>query len=487
MARSQSAPEPCSFVIFGATGDLALTKLLPALYRIERSGAMPAEIRFVASGRRDLGRDGWRARLTGSLKEVLGEDWSADIAQRLAQRFDYVAGDLEQVETFRRIGAALGGAPDCRRVVFYLALPPEVFPAVAARLGEAGLNEPRGASRIVVEKPFGRDLASARTLNALLHRHFDEQQVFRIDHFLGKEMVQNLMVFRFANPLIETVWNRHYVDHVQITVAESKGIEGRGSFYETTGALRDMVQNHLMQLLTLTAMEPPAALDTDGLQAEKVKVLRSLRPIGEDEVGRHALRAQYAAGEVNGTPVRGYRQEDEVAPASATETYAMLKLHIDNWRWCGVPFLLRTGKRLAQSNAHIALRLRGAPQRLFAGEAAPNWILIELQPAERLELEINVREPGSRAGLRGLQLEAGYRVAGTGDLGAYGELLLDVIEGDRRLFIGAEEIEGAWRLLDPVLRRWEQEPEGIASYPAGSWGPAEAARLAAPIQWLDRL
>jgi glucose-6-phosphate 1-dehydrogenase len=474
---------PCSFVIFGATGHLAATKLLPALYRLELEKRLPEVTNFVAFARRDWDDAAWKAHMEASLRGRLGAQFTPQCFARFAARFSYVRGDLNDVAAYRRLLEELGkpktGA--CSNIVFYLALKPEDFGAAVDNLAAVGLNRPRGLHRIVVEKPFGSDLASAQALNALLHRHYDEKQIYRIDHYLAKETVQNLLVFRFANLMIEPVWNRNYIGEVQITVGEDAGIETRADYYDKSGALRDMLQNHMMQLLTLVAMEPPAALEADALRDEKVKVLRSIRPIPAQDVQSHALRARYAAGNVGGEPVQGYLDEPGVAPDSATETYVAARFYIDNWRWRGVPFYLRTGKRLAKQSSFIAIRMRQPPQQLFREAAgsgmAPNWILLGLQPQESMDLEILAKRPGLGMQAHLVRMNAGYRQDGEPRPDAYEALLADIIRGDATNFIRFDEVEWAWRVVDPILAAWAQDRGSMLNYAAGSWGPAEAKAL----------
>jgi glucose-6-phosphate 1-dehydrogenase len=481
--NSESDLFPCSFVIFGATGHLAATKLLPALYRLESDGRLPEVTNFIAFTRREWTDADWKAHMEQTLRPKLGQQFTPDCFARFAARFSYVRGDLQDAGSFRRLLEELGKPKTgvCSNIVFYLAIKPEDFGAVTGNLAAAGLNLPRGLHRIVVEKPFGVDLESAQALNQLLHRHFDEQQIYRIDHYLAKETVQNLLVFRFANLMIEPLWNRNFVDHVQITVAEQAGIENRADYYDKAGALRDMLQNHLMQLLTLVAMEPPAALEADTLRDEKVKILRSIRPIPRRAVHAHAFRAQYGAGRIDGKQVPGYRDEAGVAKDSITETYIAAKFFIDNWRWRGVPFYLRTGKRLALQSSLIAIRLRHPPQQLFREtpleNMTPNWILLSLQPGESMHLEIHAKQPGQGMHTRVIQMNAGYRQDHEPQPDAYEALLADIIRGDATNFIRFDEVEWAWRVVDPILRFWEQEREFIHSYAAGGWGPEEANRL----------
>jgi glucose-6-phosphate 1-dehydrogenase len=472
---------PCNFVIFGATGNLASNKLLPALYRLELAGKLPEGLNFVAFGRREWDDAAWREQVTQLLQAKLKAE-GAEL-KRFASRFDYLRGELGDTESYQRLKELLAKPKlgVCSNVVFYLAIKPGDFAPVIKNLDAVGLCKPRGLHRIVVEKPFGVDIESAQMLNQLLHRYFDEKQVFRIDHYQGKETVQNLLVFRFANTLIEPLWNRNYIDHVQITVAEDIGIDKRADYYDKAGALRDMLQNHLMQLLTLVAMEPPPALEADALRDEKVKVLRSIRPISRRSVHAHAFRAQYKAGMVGGQNVVGYQEEAGVEHDSVTETFVAAKFYIDNWRWRGVPFYLRTGKRLKKNMSMIALRLRHPPQQLFRETPLetlePNWIVLSIQPEESMHIEIQAKQPGLDMNTRVVKLNASFRNPDENPLDAYEALLLDVIEGDRTLFIRFDEVEWAWRVVDPILKYWAQERDFIHTYAAGGWGPIEANRL----------
>jgi len=472
---------PCSFVIFGATGNLASNKLLPALYHLEAASRLAESLTIIAFSRRDWTTENWREHMRETLKGKIKGPLDTPVFERFIARFSYHKGDLNDVASYRALAERMPPESACSSAVFYLAIKPAEFGAVIQNLEAAGLNTPRGLHRVVIEKPFGEDLESAQMLNRLLHQHFDEEQVYRIDHFLGKETVQNLLVFRFANTLIEPLWNRNFIDHVQITVAESIGIEDRADYYDRAGALRDMLQNHLMQLLTVVAMEPPAALEADALQDEKVKVLRSIRPIAKRAVHAHALRAQYARGTIDGKPVPGYQQEQDVEPNSITETFVAAKFYIDNWRWRGVPFYLRTGKRMPHQTSMIAIRFRHPPQQLFRETPLesidPNWILLSIQPDESMRMEIHVKQPGLDMDTRLMQMNASFLKTDEQTLDAYETLLLDVIEGDRSLFLRFDEIEWAWRVVDPILKHWAVEREYIPTYAAGSWGPADANRL----------
>ncbi len=473
---------PCNFVIFGATGNLATHKLLPALYRLDASDSLSPELKFVAFSHRALSQEEWIASLNTSLHDTLGDSLHQDVLARFAQRFSYITGDFGDAAAYQKLQGLLAQSANARQAnVYYLAIKPTEYVNVVKHLDQAGMNQPHGAHRIVIEKPFGEDIESAVVLNEVLHRSFDEEQIYRIDHYLGKETVQNLMVFRFANTLIEPLWNRNFIDHVQITVAEDVGIDNRADYYDRAGALRDMLQNHLMQLLTSIAMEPPPALEADPLRDEKVKVLRSIRAISRRSVHAHAFRAQYAAGSSKGEAVPGYQDEKGVEKNSVTETFIAAKFYIDNWRWRGVPFYLRTGKRLEKKLTLIAIRFRHPPQQLFRETPleimAPNWMLLSIQPSESMHMEIQVKKPGLEMDTRVISLDASYHKGDETSLPAYETLLLDIIKGDRTLFIRFDEVEWSWRVVDPILKYWSQEREFIHTYPAGTWGPEEANRL----------
>ena len=481
MASAAAGEFPCNFVIFGATGNLATNKLLPALYHLQGGGRLPAGLRLVAFSRRDWDTDTWLAHMRAMLEQKLGARLRADVFEPLAARFTYVRGELHDFNAYLHLAEVLGWG-GCSANVFYLSIKPAEFADVAKFLAQAKLNRgERGAARVVVEKPFGEDLESARELNDVMHRHFTEDQIFRIDHYLGKETVQNLMVFRFANTLIEPIWNRNYIDQVQITVAEDIGIDKRADYYDHAGALRDMLQNHMMQILTVVAMEPPPAFEADALRDEKVKVLRSIRQIPRRAVHAHAFRAQYGPGTVGGQRVQGYQQEVGVEPNSVTETFVAAKFYVDNWRWKGVPFYLRTGKRLARPLSMVAIRFRHPPQQLFREtpleSLEPNWIILSIQPQQSMNIELHVKAPGLDMDTRVMSLNASYLKLNETSLDAYEALLLDVIEGDRTLFIRFDEVEWAWRVVDPILKYWAQEREFIQTYPAGTWGPEGANRL----------
>jgi glucose-6-phosphate 1-dehydrogenase len=475
--------EPCTFVIFGATGNLAQTKLLPALYHLEAAERLPPGMAILGFGRRSWDTGNWRKEVEATLDGRVRGGLNSGLFQRFQERLHYFQGDLGDSESYQRLREELAQAQHLpENVVFYMAIRPAEFGLVSENLARVGLHEQRvGWRRLVVEKPFGYDLESARILDQRLHRHFVEEQIYRIDHYLGKGTVQNVLVFRFANLMLEPLWNRNYIDHVQITHSETRGIEERAEYYEGAGALRDMVQSHLLQLLTLVAMEPPASMDAEALRDEKVKVLRSIRPIPPSAVHAHAFRAQYARGMVEGRKVASYLEEEGVEPESSTETYAALKLYIDNWRWRHVPFYIRTGKRMNRNFSLIGIRFKHPPQLLFREtqieRLSPNWILMGMQPQECLRAELQAKQPGLEMRSRTITLDAAYSHGQGQRLDAYEALLLDVVAGDRSLFLRYDEVNWAWRVVDPILKVWAMERDFIHTYAAGSWGPSEADRL----------
>ena len=478
-----------ALVVFGATGDLAARKLYPALASLAQREQLPARMVVVGVARTVMDDDDFADRVRKALVDV-GQDPSERIEalERRGMRFRYLAGSFDDAETFRRLshvlaeeGAARGGSTSH---LFYLATVPTLFAAVARGLGEAGLaREPAGAfRRLVVEKPYGRDLESARALDAELHRHFEERQIFRIDHYLAKETVQNILAVRFTNTIFEPLWNRRYVDHVQITVAEELGVEHRGTFYEQAGALRDIVQNHVMQVLALTVMEPPVSFDADAIRDEKVKALRSVHPLVPNELARRVVRGQYAAGRIDDEPVPAYIDEEGVAHDSTVETYVALALDIDNWRWAGVPFYVRTGKRLPHRVTEVALRYKQVPFLPLPPGARqslePNTLVLRIQPDEGIVMCFAAKVPGQTFTVRDVALSFSYRDAFAERAPeAYERVLLDALIGDATLFIRSDEVEAAWRIVQPVIDAFETDAIPLHRYPAGTWGPAAAEEL----------
>ena len=474
--------EPCTYVIFGATGNLSQKKLMPALYHLEQAGRLPEGMRVLGVGRRDWDDEVWRKTVEDWLTPRARAGLDPEVFKRFRERLFFFQGDINDETSFPRLQIMLNGPDYPSNIAFYMSLAPAEFAVVSNGLAAAGLNrDDDGWRRMVLEKPFGYDLESAEILNKSLHRHWREDQIFRIDHYLGKGTIQNILVFRFANLMLEPLWNRNYIDHVQIIHAESAGIEQRAGYYDGAGALRDMVQSHLLQMLTLVAMEPPANLDAECLRDEKVKVLRSIRPIPQSAVHAHAFRAQYGRGSIGKEKVGGYLDEKGVPAQSTTETYAALKVYIDNWRWRNVPFYLRTGKRMAQSTSQISIRFKHPPQQLFREtqieQLKPNWLLMGIQPNECLRLELQVKQPGLEMLAETQRLDAATCGVAQYGIDAYEALLLDVIDGDHSLFLRFDEVSWAWRVVDPILKVWATERDFIHPYPAGSWGPQEANRL----------
>jgi glucose-6-phosphate 1-dehydrogenase len=481
---------PCTMVIFGVAGDLTSRLLMPALYHLAVDELLPDTFQIVGYARTDVTEDDLRARLRESIVTEVGAGVDEVRLDWLVSRLTYVRGSFDDEDGFDRLATHLESVdaernPDGHRL-YYLATAPEFFDGVCARLAARGLlDETQGAwRRVIVEKPFGEDLASARALNASLAGVMDEAQIYRIDHYLGKETVQNILVFRFGNGIFEPVWNRRYVDHVQITVAETLGVETRGGYYDQTGALRDMVPNHLFQLLTLVAMEPPSSFQASSLHDEQAKLLQAVTPIDPASCGVSTVRAQYGGGRLGGEAVPGYLEEPRVDAGSSTETYAALTVSVDNWRWAGVPFYLRTGKRMAAKRTEVVIRFRRAPLALFrhSDVEAPsaNQLLLSIQPEESISLEFAAKVPGPGLTAEPVRMRFCYQehFAVTPRTG-YETLLYDAMTGDRTLFKRADMIEAGWALVDPVLRAWEADMCGLATYEAGSPGPPEADALLA--------
>ena len=487
--RLERVPDPSILVLFGATGDLAHRKVIPALYHLWRTNLLPHEFLLLAVGRRPYDDEEFRAEIRSSLEQFsrvlpLDEDaWRSFAEQILYERLDF--DDPAAFEALAKRLDDLDKENGTRgNHLFYLATQPSQFAAIVGQLGRVGLDHEHhegGWRRVVIEKPFGHDLDSAKRLNREVGKVFRESQVYRIDHYLGKETVRNLLVFRFGNGIFEPLWNRRYVDHVQITVAESIGIENRGAFYEQTGASRDVLQNHLLQLVSLVAMEPPATFEANALRDEKVKVLRAIE-ITPDDVSNDVVRGQYAPGWVAATHVPGYREEPEVDPNSETETFVAAKFMIDDWRWSGVPFYVRTGKRLPKRSTEIAIQYREVPHRLFKDEGVepdPNLLAIRIQPDEGIMLRFGAKVPGLGLDVRSVTMDFTYGSAFSVDSpDAYETLILDALQGDASLFTRADEVEEAWSIVDPIIDSWASgSAPTFPNYDAGTWGPPEADAL----------
>jgi glucose-6-phosphate 1-dehydrogenase len=479
--------EPTIIVIFGAGGDLAWRKLVPALYDLLLDQRLPEQCAIVGVARKQLDDEAFRRRIRDGVDRFSRRGTAEEEVWRpFADSISYVSEDLGDPASGTALSVRLGEIEAQWGVranrVYYLAIPPTMMEPAAAMLQRLGVCKDCSRDRLVVEKPFGRDLPSARSLNQFLNGMFVESQIYRIDHYLGKETVQNILAFRFANSLYEPIWNRRYIDHVQITVAETVGVEERGEYYDRAGALRDMVQNHLLQILCLVAMEPPISFDADEIRNKKVDVLRAIRPIRAEDIHGVAVRGQYRKGTVLGRAVPGYRDEENVSPASTTETFAAFTFHIDNWRWQGVPFYLRTGKRLPAKVSEVSVIFRSPPHQFFPSAAVESWqpnrIVIRIQPEEGIGTRIQVKQPGTRLLLGAADMQFRYREAfKTPAPEAYETLLLDVIRGDATLFMRADQVECAWQVVTPILDAWESVPPAdFPDYPAGSWGP-EAAEL----------
>jgi glucose-6-phosphate 1-dehydrogenase len=478
--NSTTSPATFHLVLFGGTGDLTLRKLMPALYYAYRDGCFE-QANIVGAARQPFGDDEYRALLTREVPQhIEPAAFDATTWERLVAQMRYRAIDAAQPEHFTELAGLLGGDPQVCRV-FYLATTPALFVPICRNLAAAGLATP--AARVVLEKPLGRDLASSRKINDAVGAIFSEEQIYRIDHYLGKEMVQNLLALRFGNILLEPVWSRSCVRDVQITIAETVGVGSRGEFYDHTGALRDMVQNHVLQCLCIVAMEPPASIAADAVRDAKLQVLRSLRPFGRADVQTKTVRGQYRAGAVGSTPVRGYLEEEGIAPASTTETFVALKAEVDNWRWAGVPFYLRTGKRMQDRLAEIVINFRPVPHSIFDADAPRrNKLVIKLQPDDQLTFEINTKTPGDSMQLSPMSLNLAFNESaaarrGPRRLDAYERLLMDVVRGRLALFVRRDELEAAWTWIEPIFAAWEQLREAPKPYTAGTWGPAASSAL----------
>ncbi|MGH7726134.1 MAG: glucose-6-phosphate dehydrogenase [Candidatus Eiseniibacteriota bacterium] len=491
LTRDSVAPPAC-LVIFGATGDLTSRKLLPALYHLKKNGLLPAHFAVVGYARKELDDAAFAESLRSATAEHARTPLDPALWQDFAEGLSYVTGDFADAAGFERLAKTLERIDRERGTegnrLFYFATPPTFYPILFENLGHAGLLEEKDGrfARIIVEKPFGRDLESARALNEIALRFARERQIFRIDHYLGKETVQNILVFRFGNAIFEPLWNQKYVDHVQITVGESIGVEGRGRFYEEAGALRDIVQNHLLQLVTLMAMEPPGSFEADPIRDEKVKVLRAVPHLTPRDVPARVVRGQYGAGSVGGTDVVGYREEEGVAKDSGTETFVALELAVDNWRWAGVPFFVRAGKRLPKRVTEIAVQFKRVPHSIFgslggAGSSAPepNVLALRIQPEEGISLKFGAKIPGPRVRVEPVKMDFLYGSSfGVDPPEAYERLLLDALLGDSTLFIRRDEVEAAWSIVTPILEAWsDAPPPAFPDYDAGTWGPEPADAL----------
>ena len=484
----ESISPPAALVVFGASGDLVRRKLLISLLRLHKQGLLSEQFYFIGCGRKQLSDSEFQEIVR---KAVAGEDIAPKQIEAFARRFYYVSGAYEDAGFYEDIKKRLSNLESTYKVggsvIFYLSVPPFLYPSIVEQLGKAGLSGLAKSNaadnvKLVVEKPFGRDLQSATELNEQIRRYFNESQIYRIDHYLGKETVQNILMFRFANSIFEPVWNRNYIDHVQITIAESMGIEHRGGYYDKAGALRDMFQNHMLQMLALVAMEPPTSFEADRIRDEKVKLLRSIRPfkIGADST--NIVRGQYGPGVLDGKKVTGYRQEQDVADDSKTETFVAAKMWVDNWRWKNVPFYLRTGKRLSHKDTEIAITFRKVPHSMFVasglGDMPRNVLVMQIQPEEGISLNFEAKRPGSKICMGTLNMSFSYRsVFGVKMPEAYQRLLSDCMHGDQTLFTRQDDVDATWRLLTPLLELWAGDGSAPHEYPAGSESFAAADNL----------
>lgn len=487
--RLERTADPCTVIIFGASGDLTKRKLVPALYRLTQERLLPAEFAILGFARSPMNDDEFRAKMKDAIA-TYSEAKRVDDAvwESFAQGLFYLPGNINDPEAYTKMRERLDEIDQARGTagnrVFYLSVGPDFYSESIKQLGDAGLAKPEGKgwTRIIIEKPFGRDLESARKLNQDVLKVFDEEQVYRIDHYLGKETVQNLMVFRFANGIFEPIWNRQYIDHVQITNAEAIGVEDRGGYYETAGVLRDMIQNHVFQVLSLVAMEPPNSLSANGVRDEKIKAMQAVRPIPVDQVDQFVVRGQYGPGSVGGKPAKGYREEKDVNPESQTDTYVALKLYFDNWRWGGVPFYIRSAKRMPKRVTEIAIQFKEAPHLIFSQTAGqqlePNVLVVRVQPDEGITLRIGAKIPGQATRIRWVNMDFRYGASfGVASPEAYERLLLDCVLGDSTLYARRDMTERGWEIVMPILEAWKGKKSDFPNYEAGTWGPDAADEM----------
>jgi len=487
--RFERRVPPCALVIFGANGDLARRKLIPALYRLAYDRRLMPAFAIIGISRTRMTDDEFRKRMRSAMEEFLTETpFDASLWSSFGAGLHYIPGDVNDPETYRALGARLEQIGSQQQtggnVLFYLSTQPSQYAAVARGLGAAGLDKGSGWRRLVVEKPFGHDLTSSRELNRELQEVFAERDIYRIDHYLGKETVQNITAFRFGNGIFEPVWNRRYVNHVQITAAESIGVEGRGAYYQEAGALRDMIQNHLLQLMATIGMEPPATFEPDTVRHERAKLLRAIRIPRPEEVAEIAVAGQYGPGRIGGEDLAGFREEPGVSPDARTDTYAAVTLFVENWRWAGVPFYLRSGKRLPKRVTDIAVQFNPAPLSLFGEDSAaalsPNLMIVRIQPEEGISLRFQSKQPGSGMTLRPVTMDFNYGSSfGVRSPSAYETLLLDAMAGDATLFARQDMVDASWGVVQPILDAWKDTPHDFPDYAAGSWGPAAADRMLA--------